>query len=247
MHGPILALLAAAALVASCGPIQYPTSPDIAPPPAMGPVTAIALVPSPGELPIGGGTARIYVETSASPGVPAPDVLVVLEASSGELSAHELRTDRTGHGAVTWQGTSTATLRATAAAAGVSSSTQLRVLTPSVLPPPSTPLPPLPPPPPLPPLPAPPPALAVSLEGAPARAAVGELVTFQATVRGLQPAERVEAYAWDFDDDGADDATTLSPMRAHAYAAHGVHTARVTVLTAARQASGSARLIVFTP
>ena len=77
-----------------------PTSPTPPPARAVTP-TQIAIVWLPAELPVGGGEAEIHVSTSASGGnIVAPDVLVQLQVSTGELSATEVRTNATGHAVV---------------------------------------------------------------------------------------------------------------------------------------------------
>lgn len=237
-------LLALICLAAACrGPLPNP-APLLSPTWTNPAPTRLSLVPSPGELPIGGGTARIHIETVAGYARVAAHVPVSIEASEGSLSATQVTTDNTGHAVVEWTGTRTTRLTARAGE-GLEETVELRVHTPPVLPPPSTPRPPSPPPPPLP---QPPPPLAlptVQLAASAPTVPAGGTLTFTATVSGLS-GESVRYYQWDLDGDGSEEATTTSGVRTSApYTGHGPVTTRVIVTTTSgRVASGGLTIIV---
>lgn len=240
------ALILAIVLAAGCrgiSPNPAPLSPS-APSPAVTP-TRLLLVVSPGELPVGGGTARIYIESMAGTSM-APRVPVTLTASGGTLDVSQVTTDHTGHAMVPWTGTATA--RITATGAGLETSMDLRVLAPPTFAPPSTPPPPRPTPPPPPPAPPAPTPIVVTLQAdAPAGTAqVDATKRYTATVSNLQPGESVAFYEWNLDGDKDFEATTTESFRvSEKYTQHGVIEARVTVTsTRGRSASGSTRVIV---
>jgi hypothetical protein len=235
--GVLLAVSAAACSDANSSPID-PTPP----PPPVSP-TVIALVMSPGELPTGGGTARVYIETRGG-SQPAPNVRVTLSASGGALSGQEVVTDSTGHADVTWTGTQSATL--TAAGAGLSSTLTLRVTPPVVLPPLPPPPTPAPTPTPTPdptPLPTPPVGLIVTLRPASQTVATGVLQAYIASESNLQGNEQVIGYQWEFETGAT--ATTAGNARNYAYSTHGVKNPKVTILTnLGRTATGTGTVVI---
>jgi hypothetical protein len=241
-------LVALLAVAAACNEIQpntpiqinQPTAPSLTP-------TTVSLVATPAELPVGGGTAFISVETTAG-GLVAANVPIALEVTGGSLDRTSVTTDRTGHAALSWSGTQNATL--TADAGGVIGTLNLRVAAP---PPP---LPPdrIPPPPPTntpPPVPPPPPLIlpVVSLRASASTVIAGDPLTFTAQVSELFPGESVTMYRWDADNDGDFEATTTVPTRElDAFTTHGPQTVAVTIETSqGRTATGRTRVIVTSP
>jgi hypothetical protein len=113
-----------------------PTSPTSPPTQAVPSVDEIHITPAVGQLPAGGGSVEIIVETIAlKPYAAAPRVSVALQASGGDLSASAVTTDATGHARVTWTGTTSATI--TAQAGSITAETALTVFVPPPTPPPS--------------------------------------------------------------------------------------------------------------
>jgi hypothetical protein len=229
--------------VVGCHGIEHtPTSPG-APTRSTVPVR-LSIVQSPGELPAGGGSAALLVEASGSDGggVAAP---VTLEVTGGELGADHLTTDSTGHASASWAGTSSATL--TARAGEVISVSTIRVHEPTKLPPPSVPPPPTPTPEPTP-LPTPTPALSVTIGASPSSIPVGGSTTLSASVSNLQPGEVVTAYQWDYEGDKTVDETSVAASRSHLYAADGIISPTVRVLTSTnRSVTGAGQVVVFKP
>lgn len=229
--------------LAGCHGIQAtPTSPSA--PARSQAAVVIHLVPTPGELPAGGGSANITVEALGADGlgVSAP---VTLAASEGSLATEAVTTDRTGHAVASWQGTKTT--QVTATSGETVSILTLKVLTPVALPPPSVPPPPTPQPTPEP-TPVPVPALLASISASPSSIAVGSSTTLTASVTNLESGEVVTAYQWDFDGDKTIDETSVSPSRAHVYATDGIAAPTVRVMTSKpRSAVGTGQVIVFKP
>ena len=120
-------------LVCACS--EIPPSPTAAPPVKTEVIaTRITLVPSPAQLPIGGGTLQITVGVSGGGGtLPAPGVRVTLSASTGTLDRAEVVTDSVGYGKVEWTGSESATLTGTAG--DLSTSVVLPVAQPPTVPP----------------------------------------------------------------------------------------------------------------
>jgi hypothetical protein len=227
----------------ACHDIESTNVTPTGPMPPVSPTT-INLSMSPGQLPVGGGTAFVYVETTGG-SQPAANVRVSLRASSGELSASDVRTDTSGHATVTWTGKQTATL--TAEAGSLSRTYELLVTPPATLPPPSTPPPPSPVPPPPTPPPTPPPVPTFTVTLTPERAStpVNTDVGFLVAVSNLQAGETVMAYQWDCTGDGTIDATTTTPGRRCTYAAHGVFNPSVRVRTSLdRDVTATTRIVV---
>lgn len=231
--------------LAGCHGIQpTPTSPA---PPARSSVPArLNLTMSPGELPIGGGSVVVRVETLGADGS-GVSTSVALSVSSGELAGDQVRTDSTGHAVTAWQGTKT--VKITGTAGEIISSTTVIVREPPVFPPPSDPPTPTPPPPPPPPPPPSVPQPVVSLSASPDRVAVGATTFLTATTANLSAGESVIAYQWIWEGTGTTiDETSIDPTRPHIYSADGIKAPRVTVLTSGgRSAGGSGRVIVYRP
>ena len=222
-------------LASACS--KSPTSPAPQPPPPapLGTAAAIFLSPSSWDLPAEGGSLEITIATTGNEAgsAVAANVPVTLSASSGELSASELRTDSTGHASVTWTGRSSATI--TARAGDVVGESRVNVKDSG--PPPPTPNPnpgpsPAPQPGPAPgPAPGPEPAppsngVSVFWSSTPASPTVGEPATFTATVSS-RPEAAVASYAWDFNEDGATDSTSATPT--HTFTTSGRIGVTVTV------------------
>jgi hypothetical protein len=226
--------------LSACHGIEYPTAPAPAPARSQTPVK-MSVVMSPAELPVGGGSAVLIVETLGADGS-GVETSVTLSASGGELGTSQLQTDRTGHAKGSWVGTQTATLTATAGA--VTAVSSLRVIEPTKLPPPSVPPPPTPTPTPEP-LPTPAPALSLAVSATPLQVTAGSPTTLTATVQNLNAGESVTAYQWDWDGNGTTEETTIDAARAHAYATDGIMAPIVKILTSGgRTATGTGRVIV---
>lgn len=220
MH-PMRCLAVAGALLFAACTGRAPTAPAEPPrPPADGaPVQAIFLTPNTWTLPLGGGSLDIVIVTAGNTAgnVIAAHAHVTLTASSGTLSASEIETDGTGHAQVTWSGTRSATVRATAGE--LAADAAIRVTEDTTPPPPNPP--PGPPGPPVPPPGADAP-LVVSIQPGsdpPLRADtvlrfIG-IVTdpYGRQVSGVQ-------YDWDFNGDGAVD-TREGPSASYRYAQPG--------------------------
>lgn len=230
-------------LLVACHDIQHsPTAPT--PPPRSQAAVRIALVSTPGELPVGGGSAAITVEALGADGLGVATP-VALRVSEGSLGADSVTTDRTGHAVASWQGTKTTNITATSGEA--ISAITLTVHTPVELPPPSVPPPPTPQPEPTP-LPTPVPALSVTVTASPASIPMGGSTTLSATVNNLLPGEVVTAYQWDYDGDKTVDETSVSSSRSRAYATDGVIAPTVRALTSTNRSSiGTGQVIVFKP
>lgn len=207
----------------------------------------ILITSSPGELPIGGGTTTIRLEVRTIDGRTVKDVPVTLEVTGGTLEQTMLVSDSTGHALTTWQGTASATVRASSATA--TGEGAITVNLPIPIPPPSVPPPPAPRPPPDPPPPAPEPALGLTLSAYPTQVLVDWFTILTASaVTHLHSGETVVAYQWDFDGDGTANETSITPSRSVAYTASGIVVPSVTVQTSqGRSASASVRLVVFKP
>jgi hypothetical protein len=240
-------LLALVMVTAAChDPATAPSAPPAPEVQAVAP-TRISLIASPGELPAGGGSARIFIETAAGSAV-APRIAVNLTASNGALDQGQVVTDDTGHASVGWNGTTTSTI--TAVAGGVTSSMDVRV----IVPPPPIPPSPVPPPrpTPTPTTPSPSPTqdpVNVTLRADRTTVPVGGAVSFTATVSQLQPGETITMYRWDLDGDGTDEGTTGpegNVRTSAAYTAHGPVDAKVTVTTSAGRTANTIRQIVVT-
>ena len=229
--------------VAACG--DPPPSPTAPPGPDVPAVTAtrIALVSTPGELPIGGGSARIFIETAAG-SLAAPRVTVSLSATSGVLDQQQVTTDTTGHAAVSWTGNETATINASSGS--LSTSTNVRVLLPAVFipsPPPPAPPPPVPTPEP----PPGPPTLRVTLRAGRSITPVGTDVDLYATIdpNSLMAGESILAYQWDCDGDKTFETTTVGAMKLCRYNTHGTVQSSVNALSSAsRSATATVPLVV---
>jgi hypothetical protein len=241
--GTLLLLL----ILAACEGPLYPVSPDIQTSSTSATPTRLTLLISPAELPEGGGTASVFVETSVDGQRAAPRVRVGLTTSAGTLEPSDVTTDETGHARVTWTGSRAAIV--VASAGHLVTQADIRLAQPFVLPPTSVP-PPAPPAPTPDPVPTPtptPPAVEVSLQPSTGSAPRNINITFFATVMPatLQPNESVVAYLWDFQNDGTVDATTTTTARAFGYATHGVYTAKVTALTSlGREGVGTTQVVI---
>lgn len=235
----------ALALGACHGIEPTPTSPK---PPARSNVPArLAIVVSPGELPIGGGSVVVSVETLGADGfgVSTP---VRLAVSAGTLTVDTLITDTTGHARTAWSGTKTATFTLTAGSLAAVSTT-LAVREPTVFPPNPTPPPlPVPTPTPIPtPLPTPPP-LAINLVAGPDRVAVGYVVFVTATASNLNAGESVIAYQWNWDGAATFSETTIDNTRQHIYSSDGIKPIKVQLVTSSgRTVSGTINVVVYQP
>jgi PKD repeat protein len=207
-------------MAAACdGPMPNPASP-LAPTAAVPAVpTRINLVVSPAELPVGGGTAIVRIETVVGTSQVAPNARVTLTASGGELDAGEVTTDQTGHARVNWTGTSDATI--TARAGEVVGTSTVKIAVPQLPPPPSTPRPPAP---------TPEPTLTATIAATPTAPLTTTPVTFSATLRysdaSTPPA--ISTYAWDFGAAGT--STAAAPVVT--FATPGTYPVSVTVTTA---------------
>jgi len=236
-------VIIAVTLLSACHGIEHPpTSPT--PPPRSQAAALIHIVPTPGELPIGGGSASISVEALGADGggVSTPISLFV---SEGELGASSVTTDRTGHAIASWQGTKTTNI--TARSGEAISIVTLTVRTPIELPPPVPPVQPPPQPEPTP-LPTPRPPLTVILAASPMSIPVGGNTTLSASVSNLEPGEVVTAYQWDYEGDKTIDETSVSASRSQVYTSDGIIAPTVRVLTSAnRSAIGAGQVIVFKP
>lgn len=250
LHGRRSGIIVIACLLAAgCHGIQpNPTSPSAV---VTSPVTptAIQIVVTPGELPIGGGTATLVISTVASSGtVVAPGVTVSLRVDGGELSTSNVTTDETGHARLTWTGTKKATV--TAESGSLTNTATIGVNEPVVFPP-DTPPAPRPTPPPLPPQPPQPPQpdpLTLSVTPVPQQVVVNTPVTLTATVGKLQPGEVVLAYNWDWNGDEVIEETSAGPSRGHIYSTDGIKGPKVQALTnQGRSAIASTRVYVVTP
>lgn len=111
-------------------------TPQPGPPPTPATAAAIFLAPDSWDMPVGGGALEVIVRTAANTvgNAPAAHVTVALATSSGTLSASSVVTDGTGHARVTWSGTSSATITATAN--DVVGTSRIRVASPAPTPPP---------------------------------------------------------------------------------------------------------------
>ena len=239
-----LVLVASLAVLVSCNDIApSPTAPPAPQVTTSGIPTRIGIVASPGELPVGGGSARIFIETVNGSGS-APLVRVNLASTEGTLSESSITTDATGHGSVRWDGTKTSTITATAGE--LTTTMDLRVHVPQVFPP-STPPPPRPPPelpPTIPPAPAPP---GLTLSSNSGTVAVGSSLMFTAAVSELNAGETVLYYQWDLDGDGdVEKTTTVNTAASPVYDAHGPLTARVNIATSTGRTASAGRGIVVT-
>lgn len=244
----LAALSLSLALTACHGVKPTPTAPD--PPAQTTPiaVTRLAVVPSPGQLPIGGGTAKVFIELTGNGGIPV-GVPVTLSASVGSLESTTVLTDNTGHASVTWRDV-TQTGTVTAHAADLTVSQTLPVQTVPVFPeppPPTRPDSPAPTPPstPLPPVEAPP---VVTLTPASPNVPSGTAQNYAAAVTGLKAGETILYYEWNFSGAAAPDATTIVATRSHTYTSHGVKRQVVTITTSqGRVASGQSSVVVTSP
>lgn len=229
--------------LSACHDIEHPTAPTPAPARSQTPVKMFVVM-SPGELPVGGGSAVLIVEATGADGL-GVETSVTLNASGGELGTSELRTDKTGHATGSWAGTQTATLTATAG--DVIAVSSLKVNEATKLPPPSEPRPPTPQPEPTP-IPPSAPSLGVSVVATPSQIAVGGTSTLSATVSNLRAGESVIAYQWDWEGDKTVDDTGIDASRAHVFPTDGIITPIVRVLTSSgRSASATGQVIVFKP
>jgi hypothetical protein len=215
-------------LAVGCGDTPASPSPLVLPSPVAATLGRISLVPAQGDLPIGGGSTVVHVETSNSGGgVPVANVAVTLSASTGKLEATSLTTDSTGHARVTWTGTETATITATAGE--VNGTVQVNVATPFV-------------PPPTPPQPTRPPATVVATIS-PTAAIIDQPVTFAVsltTSSGSVPA--VRQYTWT----GAQPADAARPSAT--FTATGSYPVSVAVrLADGRTIEASATVVVGLP
>ena len=206
--------------LAGCdGPAYFSTTATA--PSAPAPVTAISIVVSPGELPIGGGTATLNVETRSGTSAVAPRVTVSLQATHGTLETASVTTDHTGHAKVTWEGTRTSVVTATAGDA--QATTSIRVLEPAPpLPPsPQPPAPPAPPPtdplPPSQPQPGPieriDPNLILTINATPASPIATQEARLSATLTTVDgsTAPTITRYLWDVDGNTVADRTEAQP------------------------------------
>lgn len=241
MNKSILAVGVLLMGLAGCHDIEHLTAPT--PPPARSQTPVkMFVVMSPGELPVGGGSALLIVEVTGTDGL-GVETPVTLSASVGELGTSELRTDKTGHATGSWAGTQTATL--TARAGDVITVSSLKVNEPTKLPPPSQPRPPTPQPEPTP-IPTPPPSIIVSLAATPPQVAVGGTSTLSATVSNLGAGESVIAYQWDWEGDKTVDDTGIDASRPHTFTADGIIRPTVRVLTSSgRSATGIGQVVVY--
>lgn len=240
-----LLLLALGVLVSACHGIEHLESP-VAPARSSVP-TRLTVVQSPGEVPVGGGSALLIIEALGSDGA-GVSTPVALSVEGGTLAADSVTTDRTGHATGSWNGTSSATL--TARAGDLITVSTIRVLAPVVLEPPSVPRPPTPQPEPTP-LPTPAPAVSMVIAASPLQVAVGSATTLSVSVSNLNAGESVTAYQWDYEGTGKGatfDETSIASARAHVYATDGIKNPIVQVLTSTgRSVSGTGRVIVFKP
>lgn len=249
--------LGLAIVVTGCNGIT-PTAPSAPAVPRITTPTSVVLNASPGELPIGGGTATIGVAVSAADGQGVDNITVMLTASSGALETGSVTTDRWGKATLTWSGTETATITGTAGElVGVG---RIPVNVAIAPPPPSSPPPPRPtpvpdpPPPPPPPIPTPPPpppvpvvpAVSVTLSATPQQVTLGSAIDFTATASTVGSTGAILSYTWDWDETtipATPDETSAGNTRSHQYATVGTRTVKVTVTTANGQ-TGSATLTI---
>jgi hypothetical protein len=210
-------------MAAGCeGPAPNPPSP-LAPSAASAAApTRINIVVSPAELPPGGGTAIVRIETVAGTSQAAPNARVALSASAGELEASEVTTDGTGHGQVTWRGTTSAII--TARSGEVEATGRISIVVPNALPPPSQPRPPAPVPPPPPP---PPVVLSATINSTPANPTTLDVVTLTVQLQNSDGSAvpAIATYAWT----GVTQSTVASPAQAFPVSTNAVG---VTVTTA---------------
>lgn len=233
-------------VAAGCNGIQpNPMSPTVETPTIA--ATALRLTVLAGELPIGGGTTELLIETVGG-GIAAANVTVQLSVDEGELAASEVTTDRTGHARTRWTGTKPATL--TGASGSLTATAPILVAQPVVFPdPPRPPRPPRPPAP-DPPSPPPPPALTVTLSADPRQVLVLQPTTFTARVANLNAGEVVLAYQWDWEGTGTftPDETSAGNTRTHAYTDDGIKAARVLIQTSSgRSTTGGTQVFVVLP
>jgi hypothetical protein len=243
-------------MVSGCNGIQpNPSSPTVAD--VVVTATRLAIVLMPAELPAGGGTARVMIETTGG-GVVAPNVAVQLQASSGELSATSITTDRTGHAQLDWTGTSPGTLTATAGELTTTFAIRFIGSAPAPPPPGPGPSPPRPrPPPPPPPPPGPPPGppapppgpagdLVLTITPSPANPDASQSVTWTATLSSSTGAAVpfMDRFGWDVDGDSLPEHTEPSPVVTYAA---GTYTAFLQVLTSDQRAVQATRSITVAP
>jgi len=175
---------------------------------------AIVLTPNTLTIPASGGTADLIIVTEANAAgtTVAPNVTVTVSASAGTLSASSVTTDFTGHGKVTWTGSSAATITVTAGA--VASSVTIALSGPATGPP-SSPPPPNPGPTPTPGPTAPAGDLAITVHASPPASNDSTKVTLWTDVRDQSgDVSRLGmTYAWDFNNDGLIDTNEMSPTR----------------------------------
>lgn len=235
--------------VSACGSVPAnPSAPS--PEVAVEPLTPTSLlvVPGPGELPAGGGTARVWIEVTSG-SRPAAGTVVSLRVTAGDLERTEVAMDRTGHATVNWNLAQTATVIATVG--DLTASDTLKVAEPFVPPvsPPFTPAPTPPaPPPPAPPPPPVDPATILGVTLTPTSAAIpaGTPQVYTATVANLQAGETIVAYQWEFETGAT--ATTTTNTRSFAYTTHGIKTPRVSIVSSSgRTAGGSGSVVVTSP
>jgi hypothetical protein len=212
-------------MAAACeGPAPNPPSP-LAPSAASAAIpTRINIVVSPAELPPGGGTAIVRIETVAGTSQAAPNARVALSASAGELEASEVTTDSTGHAQVSWSGTTSTTI--TARYGEIEATGRISIVVPNALPPPSQPRPPAPVPPPPPP---PPVVLSATINSTPANPTTLDVVTLTVQLQNSDGSAvpAIATYAWTGVQAGQ--ATVASP--AQTFPA-GTNAVGVTVTTA---------------
>lgn len=224
------------------GPVSPTTPTPIAPPAA---VKAIRLTPSTGELPIGGGSLEIKIETVGNlyGTIVAPDVPVELSASDGALTATTAKTDQTGHAKVSWTGTKSAEI--TARAGEVSGAMTIHVATvQSPIPPGPAPAPPpTPTPTPIPPTPPGQPSVSVALTATPSTVLVNEMVTFSAASTVNAEAGSIRYYAWDLDGDGVYEIAQGGATQTRSYPTSGTRTVSV-IATSTSWTTGAATTTV---
>lgn len=242
-----LLVLAIGVGLAACHGIEHPQSP-ISPTPRSTAPARLTIVQTPGEIPVGGGSALLIIEALGADGLGVVTP-VSLEASGGELGTDRVTTDTTGHATASWQGTTSATL--TARAGEMVTVAPLRVQPPVVLPPPSVPPPPAPRPAPDPPAPPPAPSLTLTATASPFQVAVGAPVILSITTANLAAGESITAYQWDWEGTGKGttfDDTSVDASRAHTYATDGIKAPIVKVLTSSgRTTSTTGRIVVYKP
>lgn len=240
------AVVPALTFLVACHGIQHsPTSPT--PPARSQEAVRLTIVQTPGEIPVGGGSALLTIEALGADGL-GVTTPVSLEASGGELGVDRATTDTTGHAAVSWRGDKTASL--TARAGNIITVSPLRVQVAVALPPPSVPPPPTPTPNPEP-LPIPPPALSLALTSTPLQVAVGSPMTLSAAASNLNAGETVTAFQWDWEGSGSGttfNETSVSSSRDHVYSGDGIKAPIVKILTSSgRSTTATGRVIVYKP